>query len=126
MQTFFHLKLISVDIIHNKVPNDTICKNRLKLCPIIKTVLYFCKTNILLCGHRDDSKYYEMIGTGSFQTFLYFRVESGGPGRFSDSLILRQFDIPKVGQTTLIYIIYQKSRKISYSRIRKYFSATVY
>ena len=46
--------------------------------------------------------------------------------RYSDSSIFRQFDIPKVGQTTLIYLIYQKSRKISYSRIRKYFSATVY
>ena len=30
-----------------------------------------------LCGHRDDSKYYEMIDTGSFQILLNFRVESG-------------------------------------------------
>ena len=42
MQTFFHVKenkMLSVDRIHTKVPNDKIFKNRLKLIPIITTVL---------------------------------------------------------------------------------------
>ena len=57
--------------------------------------------------------------------------------RYSDSWILRQFDIPTVrysdssifrqlDKKCYFTLKYQKSWKISYSRIRKYFPATVY
>ena len=40
--------------------------------------LFFATENIPFCCHRDNSKYFEMIDTGSFQTLLNFTVESDG------------------------------------------------
>ena len=45
------------------------------------------------CGHRDDSKYYEMIDTGSIQTFPNFRVESG------DAILKEHFDTSPTNAT---------------------------
>ena len=80
MQTFLCVKenkILSVDRIHTKVLNDKIFKNRLKLIPIIKTVLLCARQNIPLRGHRDDSKHYEALDSGNFQALLNFRVDSG-------------------------------------------------
>ena len=80
MQTFLfgkENKILSVDRIHTKVLKDKIFKNRLKVIPIIKTVLLCVKHNIPLRGHRDDSKHYEALDSGNFQALLSFRVNSG-------------------------------------------------
>ena len=80
MQTFLRVKehkKLSVDRIHTRVLNDKIFKNRLKLIPIIKTVLLCARQNIPVRGHRDDSKHYEALDSGNFQALLNFRVDSG-------------------------------------------------
>ena len=77
-------------------------------CLRVGHVTKYCRDRMYSCPHNKAME----RGQVAFPTV-----------RYSDSSIFRQFDIPKVGQTMLIYLIYQKSRKISYSRIRKYFSA---
>ena len=89
MQTFLSVKrnkIISIERIHDKVLNDNIKKNRLKLTAIIKTVLLCARQNIPLRGHRDDSKYYETVDTGNFQALLNFRIDSG------DEILKEHFD----------------------------------
>ena len=89
MQTFLSVKqnkIISIDRIHDKVLNDNVKKNRLKLTPIIKTVLLCARQNIPLREHRDDSKYYETVDTGNFQALLNLRIDS------SDEILKEHFD----------------------------------
>ena len=60
------------------ITNDRIQKNRLKLLPIIKTVIFCGRQNVPLRGHRDDSKEYESTtNTGNFQELINFRIDSG-------------------------------------------------
>ena len=84
---------------------------RISYVPSLRLFSIFCKTkyrgmipNSMSANYRDDSKYYEMIGTGSFQTLLYFRVES------VDAILTEHFDtsqkIPLKGQmlSRMIYL----------------------
>ena len=66
---------------------------RISFVPSLRLFSIFCKTkyrgmipNTMSAKHCDDSKYYEMIGTGSFQTLLDSRVESG------DAILKEHFD----------------------------------
>ena len=71
-------KTTAVDQVLNKAMKERIESNRVKLSPIIKTVVFYGRQNILLRGHRDDSVHYENseCGISNFQALLDFRVES--------------------------------------------------
>ena len=49
-------------------------QNRLKLYPIIKTILFCGQQNIALRGHRESSS---SLNPGNFRALLKFRVDSG-------------------------------------------------
>ena len=70
-------KSVSVTRMIDTALKNRVEKNRAKLVPIVKTVLFCGKQNIPLRGHRDDAKYYDKPDTGNFQALLDFRVDSG-------------------------------------------------
>ena len=74
------------DIRHtlNKVMDERIKKNRLKLTSIFETVLFCGRNNIALRGHRDnatdvekDTYTSENPSHGNFRALLQFRVQAG-------------------------------------------------
>ncbi|XP_050500974.1 52 kDa repressor of the inhibitor of the protein kinase-like [Diabrotica virgifera virgifera] len=61
---------------------EQVAQNRLRLVPIIKTILLHGKQNIPLRGHRDDGNLMESADNpvendGNFRTLLRFRIDSG-------------------------------------------------
>ena len=68
-----------IDVIIVTKKKERIQRNRAKLLPILKTVIFCARQNIAFRGHRDDSKYLDdrSNNSGNFQALLEFRVDSG-------------------------------------------------
>ena len=67
-----------IDVIIDTKKKERIQRNRAKLLPILKTIIFCARQNIAFRGHR-DSKYLDdrSNNSGNFQALLEFRVDSG-------------------------------------------------
>ena len=89
MQSFLNVKqnkIKSIETIQNKIIDDKITQNRMKLAFLIKIALLLARRNVPFRGHRDDSKYYDKENSGNFQALIYFRIDSG------DTVLKEHFD----------------------------------
>ena len=89
MQTFLTVKenkIKPINIIQDKILQDTISANREKLMSIVKIVVLLGQHNISFRRHRHDSKYYDTKDCCNFQALLDFRIDSG------DVVLKRHFE----------------------------------
>ena len=89
MQSFLNVKknkIKSIETIQNKIIDDKITQNRMKLASLIKIALPLARRNVPFRGHRDDSKYYDKENSGNFQALINFRIDSG------DTVLKEHFD----------------------------------
>ena len=77
----------AINIKLSQVKNERIQQNREKLIPIIKTVAFCGRQNIVFRGHRDDETLEETTwNKGNFRALLDFRIDSG------DTVLQHHFD----------------------------------
>ena len=70
-------KVVPINQALNNILKATVQANREKFKPIVKTILLCVRQNIVLRGHRDDSRRDDKENPGNFQVLLDFRIDSG-------------------------------------------------
>ena len=64
-QSFLNVYVNTIETIKNKIIDDKITQNRMKLASLIKIAFFLVRRNVPFRGHRDDSKYYEKYDNGN-------------------------------------------------------------